>query len=236
MPLLQVDNLEVRYGQIRGTQDISFALETGETLALVGSNGAGKSSTLKAILGMAVWGKGEILLDGQSLRAKKPSEIVRLGIGYSPEGRRVFPQMSVIENLRVGAFTRANAATALRMEQIFGYFPRLKERANQYAGSMSGGEQQMLAIGRALMSYPRIFLLDEPSLGLAPVIVGRIGELLAEIQAKEGLSVILAEQNANWALRVAKRAAIIELGRVTMTGPARDLAANPDVRRAYLGL
>ena len=236
MPLLQVDNLEVRYGQIRGTQDISFALETGETLALVGSNGAGKSSTLKAILGMAVWGKGEILLDGQSLRAKKPSEIVRLGIGYSPEGRRVFPQMSVIENLRVGAFTRANAETAVRMEQIFGYFPRLKERANQYAGSMSGGEQQMLAIGRALMSYPRIFLLDEPSLGLAPVIVGRIGELLAEIQAKEGLAVILAEQNANWALRVAKRAAIIELGRVTMTGPARDLAANPDVRRAYLGL
>ena len=236
MPLLQVDNLEVRYGQIRGTQDISFALETAETLALVGSNGAGKSSTLKAILGMAVWGKGEILLDGQSLRAKKPSEIVRLGIGYSPEGRRVFPQMSVIENLRVGAFTRANAETALRMEQIFGYFPRLKERTNQYAGSMSGGEQQMLAIGRALMSYPRIFLLDEPSLGLAPVIVGRIGELLAEIQAKEGLAVILAEQNANWALRVAKRAAIIELGRVTMTGPARDLAANPDVRRAYLGL
>ena len=236
MPLLQVDNLEVRYGQIRGTQDISFALETGETLALVGSNGAGKSSTLKAILGMAVWGKGEILLDGQSLRAKKPSEIVRLGIGYSPEGRRVFPQMSVIENLRVGAFTRANAETAVRMEQIFGYFPRLKERANQYAGSMSGGEQQMLAIGRALMSYPRIFLLDEPSLGLAPVIVGRIGELLAEIQAKEGLAVILAEQNANWALRVAKRAAIIELGRVTMTGLARDLAANPDVRRAYLGL
>ena len=236
MPLLQVDNLEVRYGQIRGTQDISFALETGETLALVGSNGAGKSSTLKAILGMAVWGKGEILLDGQSLRAKKPSEIVRLGIGYSPEGRRVFPQMSVIENLRVGAFTRANAETAVRMEQIFGYFPRLKERANQYAGSMSGGEQQMLAIGRALMSYPRIFLLDEPSLGLAPVIVGRIGELLAEIQAKEGLAVILAEQNANWALRVAKRAAIIERGRVTMTGAARDLAANPDVRRAFLGL
>ena len=236
MPLLQVDNLEVRYGQIRGTQDISFALETGETLALVGSNGAGKSSTLKAILGMAVWGKGEILLDGQSLRAKKPSEIVRLGIGYSPEGRRVFPQMSVIENLRVGAFTRANAETAVRMEQIFGYFPRLKERANQNADSMSGGEQQMLAIGRALMSYPRIFLLDEPSLGLAPVIVGRIGELLAEIQAKEGLAVILAEQNANWALRVAKRAAIIELGRVTMTGVARDLAANPDVRRAFLGL
>ncbi|MFM9939470.1 MAG: ABC transporter ATP-binding protein [Hyphomicrobiaceae bacterium] len=236
MPLLQVDQLEVRYGQIRGTQDVSFTLETGETLALVGSNGAGKTSTLKAILGMAAYAKGEIRLNGQLLAGKKPSEIVRLGVGYSPEGRRVFPQMSVAENLKVGAFTRAPAETAVRMEQIFGYFPRLKERASQRAGSMSGGEQQMLAIGRALMSYPKVFLLDEPSLGLAPVIVGRIGELLAEIQAKEGLAVILAEQNANWALRVARRAVIIELGRVTMTGPARELAANPDVQRAYLGL
>lgn len=236
MPLLQVDKLEVRYGQIRGTRDVSFTLEKGETLALVGSNGAGKSSTLKAILGMAEYAQGEIRLDGQLLKGKKPSEIVRLGIGYSPEGRRVFQQMSVAENLKVGAFTRALGETALRMEQIFGYFPRLKERAKQRAGSMSGGEQQMLAIGRALMSYPKVFLLDEPSLGLAPVIVGRIGELLHEIQAKEGLAVILAEQNANWALRVAQRAAIIELGHVTMTGPARDLAANSDVKRAYLGL
>lgn len=236
MPLLQVENIEVRYGQIRGTQDVSFSLEKGETLALVGSNGAGKSSTLKAILGMAALAKGDIRLDGQSLKGKKPSEIVRLGIGYSPEGRRVFPQMSVAENLKVGAFTRAAAETIERMDQIFGYFPRLKERATQRAGSMSGGEQQMLAIGRALMSYPRVFLLDEPSLGLAPVIVGRIGDLLHEIQAKEGLAVILAEQNANWALRVAQRAAIIELGHVTMTGAARDLAANPDVKRAYLGL
>lgn len=236
MPLLQVDHLEVRYGQIRGTSDVSLTLEKGETLALVGSNGAGKSSTLKAILGMATYAKGEIRLDGQSLAGKKPSEVVRLGVGYSPEGRRVFPQMSVAENLKVGAFTRSGAESAARMEQILGYFPRLGERAGQQAGSLSGGEQQMLAIGRALMSHPRVFLLDEPSLGLAPVIVQRIGELLAEIQAKEGLAVILAEQNVNWALKVAARAAIIELGRVTMTGPARELAANPEVRRAYLGL
>ena len=235
MPLLQVDKLEVRYGQIIGTQDVSFSLDRGETLALVGSNGAGKSSTLKAILGMAGYDRGEISLEGRSLKGMKPSEVVRLGIGYSTEGRRVFPQMSVAENLKVGAFTRTNAERLLSMEQIFGYFPRLKERAGQQAGSMSGGEQQMLAIDRALMSYPRVFLLDEPSLGLAPVIVGRIGELIREIQAKEGLAVILAEQNANWALRVAHRAVIIELGRVTMTGPAKDLAANADVRRAYLG-
>lgn len=236
MPLLQVEHLEVRYGQIRGTEDVSFSLEKGETLALVGSNGAGKSSTLKAILGMAGYARGDIRLDGESLKGRKPSDIVRLGVGYSPEGRRVFPQMSVAENLKVGAFTRTAVETGERMEQIFGYFPRLKERATQRAGSMSGGEQQMLAIGRALMSYPRIFLLDEPSLGLAPVIVGRIGELLREIQLKEGLAVILAEQNANWALRVAQRAAIVELGRVTMTGGARELAANPDIKRAYLGL
>ena len=236
MPLLQVDKLEVRYGQIIGTHDVSFTLDKGETLALVGSNGAGKSSTLKAILGMASYAHGEITLDGRSLKRMKPSEVVRLGVGYSPEGRRVFPQMSVAENLKVGAFTRTGTETQQRMEQIFGYFPRLKERAGQQAGSMSGGEQQMLAIGRALMSYPRVFLLDEPSLGLAPVIVGRIGELLREIQAKEGLAVLLAEQNANWALRIANRAAIVELGRVTMTGAARDLAANPDVRKAYLGL
>jgi len=236
MPLLTVDRLEVRYGQIRGTHDVSFAIEKGETLALVGSNGAGKSSTLKAILGMAAYMEGEIRLDGTPLKHKKPSEIVRLGVGYSPEGRRVFPQMSVAENLRVGAFTRSRAETADRMAQIFDYFPRLKERASQQAGSLSGGEQQMLAIGRALMSHPRLFLLDEPSLGLAPVIVARIGELLREIQAREGLAVVLAEQNAHWALRVAHRAAIIELGRVTMTGPAQELAANADVRRAYLGL
>jgi len=159
-----------------------------------------------------------------------------LGMVDYPEGRRVFPQLSVFENLKIGAYSRERAEAAERIERIHAYFPRLKERARQNAGSLSGGEQQMLAIGRALMSKPTIFLLDEPSLGLAPVIVERIGEILQEIQAAEGLSVILAEQNAAWALAIAKRAVILELGRVTLTGSAASLLENPQVRRAYLGI
>ncbi len=236
MPQLKLEGLRVRYGAILGTDGIGFELAAGETLALIGANGAGKSSTLKAILGMVEYPEGTITLDGRSLKGLKPSEIVRLGIGYSPEGRRVFPQLSVYENLKIGAYSRARAEAAERIERIYAYFPRLKERARQNAGSLSGGEQQMLAIGRALMSRPTIFLLDEPSLGLAPVIVERIGEILREIQAAEGLSVILAEQNAAWALAIAKRAVILELGRVTLTGPAAALLENPQVRRAYLGI
>ncbi len=236
MPSLKLESLRVRYGAILGTDGIGFELAPGETLALIGANGAGKSSTLKAILGMVDYPEGTITLDGRSLKGMRPSEIVRLGIGYSPEGRRVFPQLSVFENLKIGAYSRARAEAAERIERIYAYFPRLKERARQNAGSLSGGEQQMLAIGRALMSKPTIFLLDEPSLGLAPVIVERIGEILQEIQAAEGLSVILAEQNAAWALAIAKRAVILELGRVTLTGPAAELLENPQVRRAYLGI
>ncbi len=236
MPSLKLESLRVRYGAILGTDGIGFELAPGETLALIGANGAGKSSTLKAILGMVDYPEGTITLDGRSLKGMRPSEIVRLGIGYSPEGRRVFPQLSVFENLKIGAYSRARAEAAERIERIYAYFPRLKERARQNAGSLSGGEQQMLAIGRALMSKPTIFLLDEPSLGLAPVIVERIGEILQEIQAAEGLSVILAEQNAAWALAIAKRAVILELGRVTLTGPAASLLENPQVRRAYLGI
>ena len=194
MPQLRLENLRVRYGAILGTDGIGFELAAGETLALIGANGAGKSSTLKAILGMVAYPEGTITLDGRPLKGLKPSEIVRLGIGYSPEGRRVFPLLSVRENLRIGAYSRDPREAAERIERIYGYFPRLKERARQNAGSLSGGEQQMLAIGRALMSRPTIFLLDEPSLGLAPVIVERIGEILREIQAAEGLSLILAEQ------------------------------------------
>ena len=236
MPSLKLESLRVRYGAILGTDGIGFELAPGETLALIGANGAGKSSTLKAILGMVEYPEGTITLDGRSLKGMRPSEIVRLGIGYSPEGRRVFPQLSVFENLKIGAYSRARAEAAERIERIYAYFPRLMERARQNAGSLSGGEQQMLAIGRALMSKPTIFLLDEPSLGLAPVIVERIGEILQEIQAAEGLSVILAEQNAAWALAIAKRAVILELGRVTLTGPAASLLENPQVRRAYLGI
>lgn len=235
MSKLSIEGLKVTYGPIVGTENIGFAIEPGETVALIGSNGAGKSSTLKAILGMVTY-EGRILLDGKDLKGLKPSQVMRLGIGYSPEGRRVFPQLSVLDNLRVGGITRPEAELPQRIERIYDYFPRLKERQSQAAGSLSGGEQQMLAIGRALMSKPTLIMLDEPSLGLAPVIVERIGEVLAEIQNTEGLAVILAEQNATWALSLAKRAVILDLGRIRMTGDAAQLLDDPEVRRAYLGI
>jgi branched-chain amino acid transport system ATP-binding protein len=236
MPLLALADLNVRYGQIAGTTDLSFTLDQGEILALVGSNGAGKSSTLKAILGMAPYRSGQILWQGRDLKDRRPSEIVRDGIAFSPEGRRVFSSLSVVENLKVGAYSRARDETAERLEQIYDYFPRLRERARQRASSLSGGEQQMLAIGRALMSRPKLFLLDEPSLGLAPIVVERIGEILQEIQKREGLAVILAEQNANWAFAIADRAIILELGRKTTEGASADLLRDPKVQSAYLGI
>jgi branched-chain amino acid transport system ATP-binding protein len=205
-------------------------------VALIGANGAGKSSTLKAVLGMVTYPQGRILLDGTDLKGLRPSQVMRRGIGYSPEGRRVFPQLSVADNLQVGGISRPSVEVPERMERIFGYFPRLKERAGQRAGSLSGGEQQMLAIGRALMSKPSLLMLDEPSLGLAPVIVERIGEVLAEIQATENLAVLLAEQNATWALSLARRGVILDLGRIRMAGEAAALLDDPDVRKAYLGV
>ena len=236
MSALELTNVSVRYGNIVGTQGVSFKLNAGETMALVGSNGAGKSSTLKAILGLVDYPEGDVLIDGASLRGLRPWDIVRRGVGYTPEGRRVFPAMTVLENLKVGAFTRAGNEFQESLSRVFTYFPRLKERASQRAGSLSGGEQQMLAIGRALMSKPTIFLLDEPSLGLAPVIVERIGEILHEIQKSEGLSIILAEQNAAWAMSIAQTAVILELGSCTMVGVASELMEHPQVRKAYLGL
>jgi branched-chain amino acid transport system ATP-binding protein len=236
MSALELTNVSVRYGNIVGTQGVSFKLNAGETMALVGSNGAGKSSTLKAILGLVDYPDGDVLIDGASLRGLRPWDIVKRGVGYSPEGRRVFPAMTVLENLKVGAYTRAGNELSDSLARVFSYFPRLKERASQRAGSLSGGEQQMLAIGRALMSKPTIFLLDEPSLGLAPVIVERIGEILHEIQKSEGLSIILAEQNAAWAMSIAQTAVILELGSCTMVGVASELMEHPQVRKAYLGL
>lgn len=236
MSLLTITDLQVRYGQVTGTNQLSFQVAEGETLALVGSNGAGKSSTMKAVMGLVPLAGGDILWRGQSLKGKKPSDIVRLGIGFSPEGRRVFPQLSVYENLKVGAFSRNDGSFEGRIEQIYGYFPRLKERSSQRSSSLSGGEQQMLAIGRALMSFPKLFLLDEPSLGLAPIIVERIGDILIEVQKREGISIILAEQNANWAMRIATRAVILELGSKTAEGPSAELMRDPKVQSAYLGL
>jgi len=236
MALLSIRDLQVRYGGTYGTRQVSFDVAAGETLALVGSNGAGKSSTLKAIMGLVQDARGQILFDGQQIIGRKPSDIVRLGIGLSPEGRRVFPMLTVAENLRMGAFTRARDDQAERLDQILDVFPRLRERASQRASSLSGGEQQMLAIGRALMARPRLFLLDEPSLGLAPIIVTRIGEVLLEIQAREGIAVILAEQNADWAMQVATRAVILELGTTTADDDCATLRRDPRVQAAYLGL
>jgi branched-chain amino acid transport system ATP-binding protein len=236
MPKLAIEDLKVAYGPIVGTDGVAFALEAGETVALIGANGAGKSSTLKAVLGMAPYGQGRISLDGADLKGVKPSEVVRRGIGYSPEGRRVFAQLSVLDNLKVGAISRDPAELPERLARVYGYFPLLRERARQRAGNLSGGEQQMLAIGRALMSRPSVLMLDEPSLGLAPVIVERIGDVLRDIQAREGLAVLLAEQNAAWALSLADRAVILDRGKVKMTGAAAALLDDPEVRRAYLGV
>jgi branched-chain amino acid transport system ATP-binding protein len=235
MPKLSVEGLKVTYGPIVGTEGVGFTIDEGETVALIGSNGAGKSSTLKAILGMVTY-EGRVTYGGEDLKGLKPSKVMRKGIGFSPEGRRVFPQLSVLDNLRVGGISRPQAELPERIERIYVYFPRLKERHSQAAGSLSGGEQQMLAIGRALMSKPSLIMLDEPSLGLAPVIVERIGEVLTEIQKTEGLSVLLAEQNATWALSLSKRAVILDLGRIRMTGDAEKLLDDPEVRRAYLGI
>jgi branched-chain amino acid transport system ATP-binding protein len=234
--VLTVESLEVRYGRVRGTTAVNLKVDKGEMVALVGSNGAGKSSTLKAILGLVTIGAGRIAFDGQDLSGEPPSKIIRNGIGYSPEGRRVFTHLTVEENLRVGGFTRSAKDNEERMAQIHGYFPILLERRRQLAGNLSGGEQQMLAIGRALMSRPKLFLLDEPSLGLAPIVVERIGDILLEIQAKEGLAVILAEQNAYWALSVANRGVIMELGSTGIEGKAADLLEDPRIRSAYLGI
>jgi branched-chain amino acid transport system ATP-binding protein len=236
MPKLAIEDLRVTYGPIVGTDGVSLALEPGETVALIGANGAGKSSTLKAVLGMASYARGRITLNGADLKGLKASEVVRRGVGYSPEGRRVFAQLSVLDNLKVGGIARERAELPDRLARVYGYFPLLEERARQRAGNLSGGEQQMLAIGRALMSRPAVLMLDEPSLGLAPVIVERIGDILRDIQAREGLAVLLAEQNATWALSLASRAVILDRGRVKMTGAAAALLDDPDVRRAYLGV
>jgi len=235
MSLLELDGIVACYGAIRATHGVSFQVAEGEVVALVGANGAGKSSTLKAIIGLVPLAEGRIRFDGAVISGLRPYEVVRRGIAFSPEGRRVFAATSVRENLEAGAHSLKRGAVGGRLEQVFGYFPRLRERAGQMAGSLSGGEQQMLAIGRALMSRPRLLLLDEPSLGLAPVIVQRIGALIGEIQRSEQLAVVLAEQNSVWALRLASRGLVLEVGRVKLEGSAEELRANDYVRRAYLG-
>lgn len=232
--LLNVENLTVSYGGIRALRGISFTVEEGEVVTLIGANGAGKSTTLKTICGLVRPQEGTVSYQNEFLHKLAPHQIVAKGISQVPEGRRVFTRLTVMENLEMGAYTRNKQEMRQSLESVFDRFPRLKERKNQLAGTLSGGEQQMLAMGRALMSRPRLLLLDEPSMGLAPMLVREIFAIITEIN-KAGTTILLVEQNANMALSIAKRAYVLETGQIVLSGPAAEMARNPEVRRAYLG-
>jgi branched-chain amino acid transport system ATP-binding protein len=235
MSLLSLERVEVHYGGIRAVKGIDLVVETGELVALIGANGAGKTTTLRAITGLVHAAGGHIVYDGKEIVGRKAHEIARRGIALVPEGRGVFPQLTIDENLAMGAYARSDrAAIASDVERVFGLFPRLKERRRQTAGTMSGGEQQMLAIGRALMSRPRLLLLDEPSMGLAPLMVEKIFEVI-RLVAAEGVTMLLVEQNARLALEASHRAYVLESGLVTLSGKASALLHDPQVRQAYLG-
>ena len=235
MALLEVKDLSVSYGAIRALHGISFHVDEGEIVTLIGANGAGKSTTLRTISGLLPVEEGEITYDGESIVGAEASRIVRKGIVHVPEGRRIFAPLTVRENLEMGAFTRRDKAEIeASMERVFRFFPRLKERLEQTGGTLSGGEQQMLAVGRALMAQPRLLLMDEPSMGLAPILVEEIFDIIREIN-QEGVTILLVEQNAHMALSVANRGYVLETGMVELEGSAQELAENPQVRAAYLG-
>ena len=234
MSLLQVAALEVRYGGIRAVKGIDLEVNEGELVCLIGANGAGKSSTLKAICGLVPTRVGSVRYAGEELSALPVHELPRRGLALVPEGRGIFPQLTVAENLAMGAYTRRDAAVAEDLESMHSLFPRLRERRSQTAGTLSGGEQQMLAIARALMSRPRLLLLDEPSMGLAPMLVAKILEVVREI-ARQGVTVLLVEQNARLALEIASRGYVMESGAISLAADARSLLADPRVREAYLG-
>jgi branched-chain amino acid transport system ATP-binding protein len=232
--LLEVDGIETYYGHIQALKGVSLTVEEGEIVTLIGSNGAGKSTTLRSISGLNAARKGSVHFDGRDITHVAPQDIVQLGISQSPEGRHCFQRMSVRENLDMGAYLRRDKRVSEDMDRIFSLFPRLKEREKQKAGTMSGGEQQMLAIGRALMAEPRLLLLDEPSMGIAPVLVERIYETIEEIN-RGGMTILLVEQNANYALGVSKRGYVLETGQVALSDESAALRENPDVQKAYLG-
>ena len=234
--MLTISDMHVYYGAIRALDGISLEVNEGEIVTMIGANGAGKSTTIRSISGLVRPRHGEILFNGQPLHRTQPHHIVRLGVGQSPEGRRVFANLTVRENLELGAYTRSHdkAGISSDMEMVFTRFPRLKEREAQSSGTLSGGEQQMLAIGRALMARPRLLLLDEPSLGLAPFLVKSIFQIIMDIN-KQGVTVLLVEQNANQALRIAHRGYVLETGRVVLADTAANLLKNDSVRKAYLG-
>ena len=235
MALLDLQDVTAEYGPIKALHGVTLAVEPGEIVALLGANGAGKTTTLRAISGTVERG-GSIRFDGQSLDGVPPQKAARRGIGHVPEGRGTLVQLSVWDNLRMGAYTRRDkGGVAQDLERVFDYFPILRERRSQQAGTLSGGEQQMLAIARALMAGPKLLLLDEPSLGLAPLIVKSIFEIVTSINRDQGVAVLLVEQNANLALQLAHTAYLLETGRVAASGPAADLARDESIRRAYLG-
>jgi branched-chain amino acid transport system ATP-binding protein len=234
--LLKLTDVVIHYQKIAAVQKISLELQEGQLITIIGSNGAGKSTTLRTISGLVHPSSGEIWYDGQRIDGLSPDKILRLGIAHVPEGRRIFPGLTVFENLYTGAYVRSNKEKIKRdLEVVFGHFPVLKARRKQVAKTMSGGEQQMLAIGRALMAKPRLLMLDEPSLGLAPLVVQEIARILKEIN-KQGVSVILVEQNAELALDLAHYAYVLETGRIALHGKGRELKDNDHVRKAYLGI
>ena len=233
--LLKVRGLKVSYGGIEAVKGVDFEVREGELVSLIGSNGAGKTTTMKAITGTLPLAGGDIEYLGESIRGQGAWDLVKKGLAMVPEGRGVFTRMTITENLQMGAYIRSDSSgIAQDMEKVFATFPRLKERRDQLAGTLSGGEQQMLAMGRALMSRPRVLLLDEPSMGLSPIMVDKIFEVVREVYA-QGVTVLLVEQNASRALQIADRGYVMESGLITLTGEARKMLADPQVRAAYLG-
>ena len=235
MAMLSIENLEVSYGMIRAIKGISFEVNQGEIVTLIGANGAGKTTILHTITGLVAARAGSIQFEGKELTKTPPHKIVAMGMAHVPEGRRVFSQLSVAKNLQLGAYTRKDKDGIQKdLEMVYSRFPRLEERKNQIAGTLSGGEQQMLAMGRALMSHPKIILMDEPSMGLSPILVSQIFDIIKSIN-ETGTTVLLVEQNAKKALSIAHRGYVLETGKIVLSGPAQELMDNDSIKKAYLG-
>ena len=234
MAMLEVKDLNVYYGMIHALHDVSFSVEEGEVVALIGANGAGKTTTLHTITGLLQAKSGSVVFEGHDITRKPGHAIVRLGMSHVPEGRRVFANLTVAENLRMGAYTRPKSEMAASLKEVYEWFPRLEERRNQAAGTLSGGEQQMLAMGRAMMAKPRILLMDEPSMGLSPLFVGEIFKIVEKVSSA-GTTVLLVEQNAKKALSIADRAYVLETGRISKSGNAKELLNDDAIKKAYLG-
>jgi len=235
MAVLEVERVDAFYGRIQAVREVTFRVDEGEIVALIGSNGAGKTTTLRTISGLMHPASGTVRLEGNDISRAPAHRIVELGICHAPEGRRIFPRMHVLDNLQMGAYTRRDHEVGKDLERVYELFPRLRERSTQLAGTLSGGEQQMLAIGRALMARPKLLMLDEPSLGLAPILVELIFQILRDINGR-GVPILLVEQNAHKALEIAHRAYVLETGSIVMQGTGAELLRSPDVQRAYLGV